>query len=349
MEKNVVTLRQLMNEAEAFEYSQEYYNLYKECMEADLMALWLESQEYRQYNDNLLRLNEGYQFNESYLVESASDDKIEAITEAWKEKVAGIKDKVVVWIKKCLSMLITFFKKLLNINNAKIEAYRKELEKTENLKILNDRADEVKKILAKNYNQYNKEKLWTASLRKDRGTFANKCKNISGKVEDSNVTYGNLLTLALVKDYVRITLQGSENNPVFELQKLVKDKGINLENINHSIIYGNYECALPMNVEEYKVMINHLEECKSSVESGEINNIHSVSGNKMAKEKYPDFIKACTNTIKIYQEVTSYRVNTIKELYALVKGKSVNAKPEDVKSEPENPVENKSGKDEDKK
>ena len=79
------TYGELMVEYENYQYSKECYELTKECYELELMAQYIESQQF--ISENISDIKSRYQeFNESYFVESVSNEDIAGFMEAAEEK-----------------------------------------------------------------------------------------------------------------------------------------------------------------------------------------------------------------------------------------------------------------------
>jgi len=349
MVENTMTIGQVMNEAASFRYSQDYYNLYKECSEADLMATWLEAQEFKEDNMYLLQINEGCEYREDYLIESADDSKIQMITEKWQEKIKSISSSLKKRFISIIQALITFFKKLLNIDNTKTSDQRKELadEPYENLKILDANADKVKEILKKQYEavQKNKSKvLWTPGT--DRGAFATKCRNIIGSIsDDSSVRYENLLSIALVAKTVVINIPtdvkvvaiGARKGSILKVSENTDDALKNLK------LAKPGKFGLAMGVEDIKQNIEYLTKLQEAYKNASTDNNDATSSKSNVDKprsgataelaKASDILEGFSNLLSIYNEVKTYRVKTIDALHKLLKNASKGTKKEESPKE----------------
>lgn len=99
-----MTIREFVRECELCKYSNAYYELIKEESELQLMQLYLAQQYY---------ITERYiDCDTSYFMEAASEDIIQALTEAMELKKRGILRRVMDAIKTIFRNVIQFFKNL---------------------------------------------------------------------------------------------------------------------------------------------------------------------------------------------------------------------------------------------
>lgn len=101
------TFKDFIIECENFEYSQEYYDLMKECSELSLMEKYIENQLYLMDNP----ITESVSLDNGYLMESANESELEIITEKALEKAKGIGNKIWSGLKRMLNSVVSFFKK----------------------------------------------------------------------------------------------------------------------------------------------------------------------------------------------------------------------------------------------
>ena len=338
MAENTMTIGQVINEAASFRYSQDYYNLYKECSEADLMATWLEAQEFKEDNMYLLQINEGYEYREDYLIESADNYNIQLITEKWQEKVKNVGADLKKRFLNIIQALIKFFEKLLNINYTKTEDQRKELadKPYENLKILDANADKVKEILKKYYNAVQKKGLWNPGT--GPGSFQRKCMNIVGPIsDDSSIRYENLLSVAISAKSVIINIPAdvkvvaigtSKNSNILKVSEN-SDKTPNIHLAKPGKNFG-----LAMGFEDLKKNVEFLKKLQESYKNAP-NDDKNTGSNKEVVSKpksgataelnnAADILEGFSNLLLIYNEVKTYRANTISALYKLVKNVTKN-------------------------
>lgn len=337
-DENKLTIAQILNEATTFKYSQEYYELYKECAEADLMATWLEAQEFNDYNKELLAINEGYMVESTYLVEAAEAEQNTAIHGKWKEKVKNILKRISDICVKLIKMIITLFEKLL-MNDAKVNEYRKIINSEDGYKALNEKVEDVKKILAKNYKP---SKLWTAASKFNRAV--RKFVKISGTIPNTEVGYAELLGAAILdnpgieirngvkicelndfKDFAKETLD-SLNASKFNL-KYNGIKGGTFKITFDDGMIGEAITALKKVLSDYQKLKNESKKDSESDNTGEDQN--AVNALKYSA----DMNEAVSNLITVYKELYSFRKNTIFDLYKLIKN---DKKVEEKKSEENN-------------
>lgn len=104
------TFNDFIAECVAYPYSRENYELMKEAAEIDIMSQYLENQAF--YAENVAEDVFDVAYTESFFMESASDEQIQAIEESFGSKIksffAGIGKKISALIDK----IIRFFKKI---------------------------------------------------------------------------------------------------------------------------------------------------------------------------------------------------------------------------------------------
>ena len=123
------TYGEFILECQNFEHSKEHYELTKECYELSLMNQYIESQQFMA--ENMADIREEYQeFDESFFVESVSNDNLEAMMEAADKKSKNIFQKIWKGIKELFKKIRGFFVKLLN----KIKGKKDNSEKLKKIK-----------------------------------------------------------------------------------------------------------------------------------------------------------------------------------------------------------------------
>ena len=105
----MITIRDLINECKNYQYSQEYYNIMKECAELMLMEQFVSDQQFAKENTTT--------FSEGYLIESASDEQVIAINESIKEKALTIVKNCSASLNKAIMLVKAFAKKLFNVKD----------------------------------------------------------------------------------------------------------------------------------------------------------------------------------------------------------------------------------------
>lgn len=121
------TFNDFMLECATYEYSKENYELMKECSELVLMEQYIENQRF--YVENVAELTTEATFTEGYFAESVSDEKIQAITESFGEKIGKAADTIIKGIKNLIARIVKFFRslsaKFSNTSKEGIELYKK--------------------------------------------------------------------------------------------------------------------------------------------------------------------------------------------------------------------------------
>ena len=117
-----MTFREFITECELYEYSDEYYQLMKECTELDIMGKYIENQlvlkEYSDIIPNSLISN-------GYFTESASDDKLSVIMEKADKKKESILNKIINTVKRMIDSLLVFLGKKPKFETKRETAIRK--------------------------------------------------------------------------------------------------------------------------------------------------------------------------------------------------------------------------------
>jgi hypothetical protein len=118
------TYGELILECENFKYSNENYELTKECYELSLMAQYIESQQY--VMNNISDIHEEYkEFDESFFVESVSEDGVDAIIESADEKSKNIFKRIWNGLKRIWKKICGFFSRLFGKSKKTSEKNKK--------------------------------------------------------------------------------------------------------------------------------------------------------------------------------------------------------------------------------
>ena len=107
---------EFIRECENFQYSKEYFDLYKEATELDVMNTWLECQEFKAAHA------EDENFNESYFVESPAQEKVEEKKTETDEKEEGFFKSIWTKIKSLFSRFWNWVKSFFTKNDISKEA-----------------------------------------------------------------------------------------------------------------------------------------------------------------------------------------------------------------------------------
>lgn len=91
-----MTINEYINECQNYEYSQEYYDIIKECAQLELLERYLTNQEFIKENSDLV------DSNKDYFQESTNDDNMYIVEEQVADAQVGIFTKVMTSIGKML-------------------------------------------------------------------------------------------------------------------------------------------------------------------------------------------------------------------------------------------------------
>lgn len=106
-----MTIAELVQEANAFQYSKEYLNLVKECAEISVYNQFLTSQ-YQMQEDPSMTESVTASFGADYLIESAEAQDIEITEGVVKDKAANVWKFITGKLRKLVDGIITIFSKL---------------------------------------------------------------------------------------------------------------------------------------------------------------------------------------------------------------------------------------------
>ena len=164
-----MTVQEFITECENYQYSREYYDLYKEASELEVAEVWLECQAASSYYEE--NFNE---FTDSYLIEAASKDKVTDVTEGLKAKEAGFFKKIGNRIARIWNAIISFFKRIWNKIRGKdeelTEAIKEAVENNEE-QVLKRIADHVANLKAKGIMYEPKNGKFNSGAKKIQGLY----------------------------------------------------------------------------------------------------------------------------------------------------------------------------------
>ena len=103
------TIGQFITECENYQYSQEYYELLKECSELKLMERYLENQDFME------GVSSDEEFTEGFLMEAGNEETKGNVKKSFKEKSSSAWNKIVTTAKNLLKKAINFFTKIGNL------------------------------------------------------------------------------------------------------------------------------------------------------------------------------------------------------------------------------------------
>jgi hypothetical protein len=115
-ESETTSIKEFMTECELFPYSIEYFEFVKEGYKLELMRQYLKSQYFILDNPELIEESANV-LTESYLMESVSNESLEAFEEKFADKFNTWKAKVIILLKRILDVLVTFWGKLIEKYN----------------------------------------------------------------------------------------------------------------------------------------------------------------------------------------------------------------------------------------
>lgn len=106
-----MTIKDLILNAEMYQYSNEAYQIKKECMEIDLLESCIQNQIFLFQNKEELKQ---CSFTEGYFSESVSRDNIISLMESSESKVKNLFGKIMAGIIRAITNIIDFFKTIFN-------------------------------------------------------------------------------------------------------------------------------------------------------------------------------------------------------------------------------------------
>lgn len=106
-----MTFAELHAESLVYPHSKDHYELVKECAEIDVMNAYIEAYEFQQNNHSLMESVQAIKEN-TYMLESTSEDEIHAIQEGVIEKAKSVLSNLA---KKVRTLLSSFLKMLSNV------------------------------------------------------------------------------------------------------------------------------------------------------------------------------------------------------------------------------------------
>lgn len=335
-----MTVQEFITECENYQYSREYYDLFKEASELEVAGVWLECQAASNYYEE--NFND---FDNSYLIEAASKDKVTDVTEGLKAKEAGFFKRIKNRIVKIWNAIISFFKRIWNKIRGKDEELAnaiKEAVESEEEQVLKRVADHVANLKAKGI-------MYEAK----NGKFNNGAKKIQGLQKA-------LAKLNLTEEQQKVICQLTAGTFVYRAVGATGDAVDIDELVKIGNVYTQYALTSPDTVSgaidkaqtsarangvmiafaNIGPSINNIERVKTNIVDADtaINNKAAADGKKsdLAKllAKMNSVIAA---TMKLYQlaaENLTKMVNMInKELGKATKADGKNKKKEDKKND----------------
>ena len=112
-----VTLQSICNEASAFQHSNEFFEIIKECAEIEVLQQYVECQEFVSENTEYVEsLNESC--GAGYMMEAASKENVEGVKTSIKEKALNVLNKLKDAAVRVLKGLLNVIQKFINSTKA---------------------------------------------------------------------------------------------------------------------------------------------------------------------------------------------------------------------------------------
>lgn len=228
-----MTLRDVQNEILNYEYSQEYFNMMKECAELDLKAIYLDSQRYIKENAGNIDLPDGY------LMESVDDTTLDAMYEEVEQKKKGLLHNIGAGLMKAINALLRF----LGIADKKLSDIFLEIDELNKVLVeLNHVTESNEKVSAQVTEQLTKIMNARIKGRKFSGIKVNKIEGDAGTCgfftrmkADSPETYANY-AVAMNKTGFSLDIGEEYRNKICTLMNIDKATDIITKMLSESNI-----------------------------------------------------------------------------------------------------------------
>ena len=122
-----MTFGEFVREVELYEYSQENYDLVKECAELQVIGRYINNQKFIAENATFVE-SAGSVYGDGYFMESVSENDIQALEESFKTKAGNIASKLKNAIKKAWITFCNFITKIFGRLDADGQAALKLIE-----------------------------------------------------------------------------------------------------------------------------------------------------------------------------------------------------------------------------
>ena len=122
-----MTFGEFVREVELYEYSQENYDLVKECAELQVIGRYIDNQKFIAENAAFVE-SAGSVYGDGYFMESVSENDIQALEESFKTKAGNIASKLKNAIKKAWITFCNFITKIFGRLDADGQAALKLIE-----------------------------------------------------------------------------------------------------------------------------------------------------------------------------------------------------------------------------
>ena len=154
------TFGDFIQEGMVYEYSQEYYDLIKECSELRLMERYLENQQF------LAESADTSVFSEGYLMEAASPDTTESVKTTVGQKIGKLAGNLKAKFKKLINTVRSFIRSFINKSDPLTKQAIEVHKKLRTIKLTNDDIETIYGMITTSGNSDNKsnDKLNVGSL-----------------------------------------------------------------------------------------------------------------------------------------------------------------------------------------
>lgn len=139
------TFKDFITECEIYPYSQEHFELMKECSELALTEMFIENQEFMTEH---AALTEGVTLTEGYLQESVDESTMDIMMEKFQVKKNSLMDKIMTGLKKIIDVFRNFFRKIGNKFDGVTASGQEVRNKLANATITDDDIASLKEIVA---------------------------------------------------------------------------------------------------------------------------------------------------------------------------------------------------------
>ena len=323
------TVNDFILEYDNYEYSGEAYELMKECSELNLMAMYLDNQQFiSDYSESFDMHTEGF---DGYFQESADQTIINSVEQQFYEKANGIKSNIVNGIKKILTTIRNFIVKIINKfddSTRTVSSVRKRLEKAKNI--------DIERLVE------NLDKLATGcNIKFDSKQPSAKGLKVVGDFKSIDKFY--LLAAALSTDYVYVN---NDNKGAVEFKRLPKLlKQVNNDKVAVSAANNELsECMkqdvfeIDVNEKKLKKVYEDLESLSNTIVSTKDSNARLINEGEPEDEDkkvevakatimntfYSNLNKAISNTMRLYTSFIKYRHNATTMISAVISNSEIN-------------------------
>lgn len=334
-----MTIAEFIKEAELFPYSRENFDTMKEASEIDLMAHYIESQQFM--SDNTEYLAESAEIVEGYLFEAMSEEEMTKFEESFGEKMKGFGSKVATIAKSVWTAIINFFRKLGSGCKSLAEKATKLTDKFKNTKLSEQTQIDIKALVNKAIDQ-SKLPVSESGLKSIR---VPKKLNINDTITSAKVTAAltGQVVLALTGDDAA-ALNDSQITEFFgSVFDPLKVDGNSAKNgaryLDRAQASNAKKCVLNSTEEAAKSITDRLIEVQGSISGAQINYRKDVGEPAaLASEAYQLATRAKSSAAKsftLFGKANNYRTIVINGLEKILEANTPDTSTDDKKDETE--------------